>query len=107
MDATLDQLPEEGQTETVTRTRRRRECEVCGEPAHYKLTFLLEGDRNNRASSAYGRDDCTYCEDAIRFVCAIHEADRTLKQWEGYGWCSTFPCSERFKHMFLYWEAQP
>ena len=101
MDATLEELPGEGTTETVVKTRMRHECDVCGEPAHYKHTYLLEGARRNPASSAYGRDDCSWCEDESRFVCAEHKNDRTAPN--GYSWCSTFQASARFAHMFLYW----
>ncbi len=106
MDATLETLPGEGTTETVVKKRIRHECDVCGEPAHYKHTFLLLGDRRNPASSAYGRDDCTWAEDERRFVCNEHKDCRESP--EGYSWCSTFPASERFASMFLYWhESKP
>ena len=101
MDETLQILPREGATETVVKTLTRHECEVCGKPAHYKHTFLLDGARRNPASSAYGKDDCTWCEDASRFVCAAHKSERQAP--EGYSWCSTFPASKRFANMFLYW----
>lgn len=101
MDATIDVFPEENKTKTVTSTCLRRECDVCGAPAHFKHTFLLDGARSNRASSAYGRDDCSYCEDACRYVCKEHISDREAPP--GMSWCSTFPASDRFKHMFLYW----
>lgn len=101
MDATMEKLPGEGTTETVVKTRLRHECDVCGEPAHYKHTFLLEGARRNPASSAYGRDDCSWCEDESRFVCAEHKNDITAP--DGCSWCGTFSAVERFAHMFLYW----
>lgn len=101
MDETLKTLPGEGAVETVVKTRTRHECEVCGEPAHYKHTFLLEGARRNPASSAYGRDDCSWCEDESRFVCAEHKNERRAP--DGYSWCSSFAATERFAHMFLYW----
>ena len=101
MDETLETLPGEGDVETVVKTRTRHECDVCGEPAHYKHTFLLEGARRNPASRAYGKDDCSWCEDAHRFVCAEHEKD--LYPPDGYVYCATFPASGRFASMFLYW----
>ena len=101
MDNTLEILPGEGTVETITRTRMRHKCDVCGESAHYKHTFLLENARNNRASSAYGHDDCTWCEDERRYVCAKHQTDCSAP--DGYSLCSTFPASEVFAHMFLYW----
>ena len=102
MDDTLEVLPGEGTTECVVKTLTRRECEVCGEAAHYKHTFLLERARTNPASSAYGKDDCTFCEDERTFVCADHKSTRAGP--DGYWWCSTFPATERFARMFLYWK---
>ena len=101
MSETLEILPGEGETQTVVRTRIRHECYVCGEPAHYKHTYLLDGARRNPASSAYGKDDCSWCEDESRFVCTEHKNERSAP--EGYSWCSTFSATERFAHMFLYW----
>ena len=102
MSETLETLPGEGETQTVVRTRIRHECDVCGESAHYKHTYLLDGARRNPASSAYGKDDCSWCEDESRFVCVEHKNDRSAP--DGYSWCSTFPATERFAHMFLYWQ---
>lgn len=101
MDATLEVLPHEGERKVVTSELRRQECEECGEPAHYMQTFLLEGTRNNPASSAYRRDDCSWCEDARVFVCPQHQNPPTP---DGYVRCSTFPASVRFAHLFLYWK---
>lgn len=98
---TLDVLPGEGETETITRTRLRHECDVCGEPAHFKHTFLLDGARNNPASKAYRKDDCSWCEDESRFACKEHRHDKTAP--EGHEWCATFAAVERFSHLFLYW----
>jgi hypothetical protein len=101
MDATLDVLPGEGEVKTTARRRDRQECEICGEPAHYKHTFLFENARSNPASKAYRKDDCSWCEDECRYVCKEHEKDRTGPH--GMSWCATFPASERFAHMFLVW----
>ncbi len=101
---TMETLPGEGETEIVIKTRMRHECEVCGEPAHYKHTFLLHGARSNPASNAYGRDDCSWCEDESRFVCVVHKNENRAP--EGYSWCSTFSATERFAHMFLYWSEK-
>ena len=103
MDDTLDTLPNEGKRTTVTKTTVmcRHECEICGEAAHYKHTYLLEGNpRRNPASRAYGRDDCSWCEDTCKYVCKEHLKDRTPP--DGYEFCSTFPASSRFAHLFLY-----
>lgn len=106
MDQTLDILPGEGDIETVTRRRRRHECGICGAPAHYKHTFLPQGARSNPASSAFGRDDCSWCGDACQYVCREHLEEGRETPPRGMCWCSTFPASERFKHLFLYWEDE-
>lgn len=105
MDATLELLPGEGETKTVTKTRTRKACEFCGKPAHFKHTFLLGNYRHNPASSAYGRDDCSWCEDQCRFVCIAHQKENTPPP--GYESCSTFPATERFAHLFLEWTTVP
>ena len=92
------------QTRTIKQVRKRRECQFCEEPATYKLTFLLPNARNNPASKAYGRDDCSWCSDEAVFVCDKHEKDRRkIASDLGMGWCSSFPY-KNFKHMFEYWE---
>ena len=101
---TLDTLPGEGEVETTTQRRVRRSCDLCGEPAHKKVTYLLPNYRSNPASAAYGRDDCSWCEDAAVFVC------RTCRPEAPVGFpneCSTFPATERFAHMFLIWVKEP
>ena len=105
MDATLDVLPGEGEVQTVTRVLTRRECEECGEPAHYKLAYLLENYRHNRASKAFGRDDCSWSSDLDVFVCRTCQPSPP----DGYDrHPSRFPASELFKHLFLYWrEIKP
>lgn len=99
MDQTLDVLPGEGEKKTKTEIRVRVECDECGEPAHYKHTYLLPHCRSNPASTAYGRDDCSRCEDTARFTCKKCHKPSV----DGYGWCSTFPASARYAHMFLEW----
>ena len=97
---TLDELPGEGESRTTTEIRQRIICDECGEPAHFKHSYLLGGNaRANPASSAYQQDDCSWCEDERRFTC------KTCKRppVDGYSWCSTFPAKEQFKHMFLKW----
>jgi len=101
---TLDMIDGEGETITITKIRLRQACEICGEPAHFKHTFLLDGARRNPASSAYGMDDCSWCEDDARFVCKKHERERSAPN--GYSWCSTFPANKTFAHMFLYWQEK-
>lgn len=100
MDETLDILPGEGDVEMIKVTKIRKTCEECGEPAHYRHTFLLPNARRNSSSSAYGRDDCSYCMDAEKFVCREHNTDR-FRHIDNYEWCSTFRASARFAHLFL------
>lgn len=97
-------LKGEGETEIVIKMRVRHECHICGEPAQFKHSFLLEGARRNPASSAYGKDDCSWCSDTELFVCKEHEKERTPP--DGYSWCSTFTASDRFANMFLYWQEK-
>ena len=54
---TLDILKDEGKTETMTRKKMRYTCDNCGEPAHFKHTFLLPNARTNPASKGYGKDE--------------------------------------------------
>ncbi len=97
---TLDNLPDEGKAVVRVTRSDRRECEECGEPAHFKHTWLLSGTRRNPASRAFGRDDCSWCEDDCTYTC--RECSNKTRPPEGYVTCSTFPASERFAHMFLY-----
>ena len=106
MDNTLDRLPGEGDVKVTTYKRVRKCCDNCGEPAHYLNAFLLPNFRNNPASTAYGRDDCSWCEDERRFSCKDPNCQRDMRHLDGYVSCSTFPASERFAHMFLVWEIQ-
>jgi hypothetical protein len=94
-------LPGEGEVQTITRTRLRHACENCGEPATKRHTYLHENARRNPASSAYGRDDCTWCSDHEEFTCNTCKRPSV----EGMGWCSTFG-AERFPHMFLFWHEE-
>ena len=103
MDDTLDDLPGEGDVETVTRKRVRICCDKCGEFAHYKHTFLLPNARGNPASKAYRKDDCSWCEDGCLFTCKTCKHPREL---DSMTWCSTFPASARFAHLFLEWKKQ-
>jgi len=106
MEETLDKLVGEDDIETITRTRKRRVCEICGEPAHYRVTFLLLHARSNMDSKAFGRDDCSFCADAELFACREHQEEVESHPPEGMSYCSTFSASARFAHMFLYWVNQ-
>lgn len=103
----LDVLPGEGETKMIRQVQTRQTCEECGEPAYHRLTFLLVGARSNPASSAYGRDDCTWCSDHEMFSCREHETKirRDTERERTYTWCSSFPATDGFKHMFLYWKT--
>ena len=91
-------------TRTIKQVLKRRLCEKCSEPATHKLTFLLPNARCNSASSAYGRDDCSWCSDKVAFVCDEHEKDRhEIAKELGMVWCAAFPY-KRFNRMFVYWE---
>lgn len=109
MDETLDKLPEEGNVKIVKRTMACRSCDNCRDPAYYKHTFLLPNARNNPASKAYGKDDCSWCSDEEQFACKKIECQNQMRRLEGYSWCATFPAITRFAHMFLYWveDANP
>jgi len=96
----------EGIKKSVIQLCVREECEICGEPATHQLTFLLKNARSNPQSSAYHKDDCSWCSDDEMFVCDEHSKD----YW-GYAkekdmeWCSDFAFGERFKHLFLHWKT--
>lgn len=99
---TYNETPElrgEGETKTVTYKRYRVECDQCGEMAHFKHAYLLQGARSNPRSSTYGKDDCSWCEDTKQYTCK--ECKRPTV--DGYEWCSTMEAGERFAHVFLKW----
>jgi hypothetical protein len=93
-------LKGEGDVEYIVRTKVRKRCEICDGLAKYKHTFLLEGMRNNPASSAYCKDDCSWCQDAEVFTCGPCKPDVP----DGYVGGSRFECGDRFAHLFLEWE---
>lgn len=81
-----------------------RECEECGNPARFKLTFLYQNARSNPASRGYRKDDVSWCQDAERFACGKHEN----KIWndppqDNMSKCSSFPL-KNFQHMGFYKE---
>lgn len=97
-------MPQIGDTKTIIKEYVRCECENCGEPAEFKRTYLAPNARSNPASSAYGRDDCSWCSDHDELLCAKCNAARVeVAVPDGYGWCSTFQNSPRFQHMFHRW----
>ena len=97
----------EGNIRTIKQICKRRGCERCSDLATHKLTFLLPHPRSNPASSAYQHDDCSYCSDKAMFVCDECEKEKyDIAQELGMEWCASFPCNERFKHMFFHWEDE-
>jgi len=94
-----------GEGETRIQERVRVKCEFCGADATKQHTFLLAGARRNPASSAFGRDDCSYCSDHHVYTCEGGDCVRQARDVEGYEPCSIFTCVERFSHMFLTWET--
>lgn len=98
------ELPGEGERKLVERVRYRHECD-CGRPATKRHSYLLPNARREPASSAYGRDDCSWCSDHETFTCDGCKQPRV----DGYEWCSTFsvtPENTRFAHMLLYWHER-
>ena len=81
-----------------------RECEVCGLPAVWRVTYLVAGNcRANPASSAYRKDDCSWCWDYETFACRRHKEELIRNPPNGYTWCTAFPLA-KFKHMGFYWK---
>ena len=87
----------------VTRRQYKwHECQECGLPASFRITFLASGNcRGNPASSAYGRDDCSWCSDAESYACKKHERAVEANAPDGMSGCATFPL-KRYKHMGFY-----
>ena len=92
-----------GDVRIIQEVCKERTCQVCDEPATKKVTYLLEGTRSNPNSSAYGKDDCSWCQDEHAFSCNTHGRDVERDLPRGMVWCATFS-RERFEHMFLFWE---
>ena len=91
-----------GDIETTTYKWQWRECEVCGLPAYFRLAYLVDGNsRANPASSAYGRDDCSWCSDAEAFSCRKHEPQVRQSPPNGMKWSSTFTL-KGYKSMGFY-----
>jgi len=85
----------------------KRCCEWCDAKATKKLCFLTPNYRNNPASSAYGRDDCSWCSDYEAYTCDKVECISEAKDHkpEGFIDAAVFHItSERFKHMAYAWE---
>ncbi len=80
----------------------RQECQVCGEPATRRVSYLLERARSNPDSSAYCKDDCSWCSDADAYACEKHTREVERDAPEGMEWCSTFD-GAKMPHMLYKW----
>lgn len=99
--AIVEKYPNEGKVTVKVMKTVRRECEFCGNAACYRHGFLLERFRSNPASSAYGRDDCTWCEDDKTYTCANIDCVQQAKPPDGYVGGTRFSAVEQYGHMFL------
>ena len=95
-------LPKEGMERTQVLSRRG--CDVCGGLATKRITYLRENCRSNPASSAYGRDDCSWCSDAEAYSCDEHQREVERDAPEGMRWASTFD-GLKLPHMLLEWRT--
>ena len=81
------------------------ECQVCGVPAYWRITYLVEGNcRANPTSSAYGRNDCSWCSDAEAYACRKHEREVRQDAPRDMSWCATFPL-KKYRNMGFYSEV--
>ena len=89
-----------GDTKIVEYRYARRECDLCGEPAMHRMTFLLENARRN-----------PYRSDAEAFACNFHKEDVRRDVPSGMEWCSNFYVSvgedgtEKNVDRVCYWET--
>ncbi len=93
-----------GDTQLIKRVLCWHECELCERPAKYQITYLLSGARSDPRSSAYGRDDCSYCSDARAYACEAHKDEVRRNPPEGHRWCAMFPLKSRL-HIGFYWKT--
>lgn len=99
-------LPGEGEVQVIRKTRVRRDCCICAEPATKRVTFLHENARRNPASSGYGKDDISWCSDAEAFACDSHEREVENDPPRGMRSASIFTATNAFAHLFLYWREE-
>jgi hypothetical protein len=83
-----------GDKEMVVYEWRWRACEQCDLPATHQLTFLLKGTRSNPASSAYRKNDCTYCSDMERYACRKCYRRMMNQPPPGHVFCAAFPLKQ-------------
>ena len=80
-----------------------KECEECGNPAKYLITFLFEHFRGNPASKAYQRDDCSWASDLDVFSC--EDCRRTLSRApKGYDSGYGLMPLKKLRHIGFYWK---
>ena len=87
-----------GDIVTKTYIRQWHECQICGLPAVWRMTFLYHNCRTNPASSAYLRDDCSWCSDEEAFACKKHKGEVQLNPPTGMSLCATILLA-KFKPM--------
>lgn len=95
-----------GDTKTEKYVRCWHECQLCKLPARYSIAFILPNARSNPASTAYGRDDISWCSDDELFACKEHLRDvETISEImnKPMKWCATFTLKS-YKHMGFYWD---
>ena len=105
MSDTKQLEPLKGEGERKTMIRVRRECEECGELATVKYSYLLPRARGNPASSAYRRDDCSWCSDLDVFLCFACDERQWHPHRDGYEPCSRFYDARKYPHIFLEWRT--
>jgi hypothetical protein len=90
-----------GEIETIKYRWNWHECQVCGMPASWEVNYLAKDGRRNPASSAYGKDDCSWCKDATGYACRKHQTEVERDYPEGMSWASSFSLKS-FKHLGFY-----
>lgn len=97
-------LSGEGDVKIIVKTRRRHECNNCGEPSTKRFSFCYINGRKNPASSMYGRDDCSYCSDADVYSCDACERDvRRETCPDGMQWAATQTLTDSNALRFMQW----
>lgn len=90
-----------GDTRTTIEVYCRHECEACGAPAEMRHSFLLPNPRRNPASSAYGKDDISWCSDGESFTCMTCPEPRL----DGMEWSGS-QSGERAHHLLHFWRIK-
>ena len=95
--------PKIGDTRVYVETLEGRECQECGERADYRISFLLEGFRSDPASSAYGKDDCTWCSDLDFYACEAHKSQAAGEAPIGFDRGASIWSIKKFPHFGVEW----